>query len=73
MYSMAFDSPVPVSSDGMICSIALLFTMLCLVFFAILLFNWKMTKGMGMAMFVFYFIFVIVTLGMEYDYYACPL
>ena len=57
----------------MICNWSVLHTMLCLVFLAILLFSWKMTKAMGAAMFFFYFIFVIVTLGMEYDYYSCPL
>ena len=34
-----------VSSDGMICSIAMLFTMLCLVFTSILVAGWKMTKS----------------------------
>ena len=33
-----------VSSDGMVCSIAMLFTMLCLVFTSILVAGWKMTK-----------------------------
>jgi len=73
MYSLAFNKPVPVSSEGMICSIALLFIMLVLVFLAILMFGWKMTKGMGISMFVFYFVFVMVTLGMEYEYYDCPI
>jgi sodium/potassium/calcium exchanger 2 len=58
-----FRQSVPVSSDGMVCSIALLFTMLVLVFFSILAFGWKMTKGMGASMFVFYFIFVAISLG----------
>jgi hypothetical protein len=32
-------------NSGMVCSIILLFGMLVLVFFSILIFNWKMTKG----------------------------
>ncbi len=57
----------------MICSIAILFGMLLLVFFSILIFNWKMTKGMGFSMFILYFVFVAVSLGFEYDLYQCPL
>ena len=45
LYTLAFGEAVPVRSDGMVCSIALLFLMLVLVFFSILIFNWKMTKG----------------------------
>ena len=43
-----YDAEVPgvkVSATGMVCSIAILFGMLMLVFFSILIFNWKMTKG----------------------------
>ena len=50
MYSMVFQKPVPVSSAGMICSIALLFGMLVLVFMAILFAGWKMTKTLGIGM-----------------------
>ena len=45
LYTLCFGQPVPVTSAGMVCSITLLFCMLMLVFFSILLFNWKMTKG----------------------------
>ncbi len=48
LYTLIFQTPVPVSSVGMICSITILFCMLILVFLSILLFNWKMTRGMGM-------------------------
>ena len=73
LFTLVFNKPVPVSAEGMVCSIVLLFLMLVLVFLSILLFNWKMTKFMGFSMFVFYFLFVIVTLGFEYDLWACPL
>ena len=45
LYTLVFGKPVPVTSAGMVCSITLLFCMLMLVFFSILSFNWKMTKG----------------------------
>lgn len=73
LFTIVFQKPVSVSSAGMVCSIAILFGMLMLVFLSILIFNWKMTKGMGFSMFIFYFLFVIVSLGFEYDFYACPL
>ena len=38
-------APSQVSSEGMICSIAMLFSMLCLVFTSILVAGWKMTKS----------------------------
>lgn len=73
LYTLAFGVPVPVSSAGMICSIAILFCMLIMVFFSILIFNWKMTRGMGLSMFGLYFVFVFFTLGFEYDFYDCPI
>ena len=73
IYTMVFQKNVAVSSAGMVCSIAILFGMLILVFVSILIFNWKMTKGMGFSMFLFYFVFVLVSLGFEYDFYSCPL
>ena len=63
--TIVFQKPVKVSASGMVCSIAILFGMLMLVFFSILIFNWKMTKGMGFSMFLFYFAFVAVSLGFE--------
>eukprot|EP00095_Tigriopus_kingsejongensis_P005989 maker-scaffold48_size466083-snap-gene-3.25 protein:Tk05989 transcript:maker-scaffold48_size466083-snap-gene-3.25-mRNA-1 annotation:"sodium potassium calcium exchanger nckx30c isoform x2" len=71
LFNLVFGKPVSVSATGMVCSIAILFGMLILVFFSILLFNWKMTKAMGLTMFVFYFLFVAVSLGFEYDVYTC--
>ena len=73
LFTLVFQKPVPVSAEGMVCSIVLLFLMLVAVFMSILLFKWKMTKIMGFSMFVFYFIFVIITLGFEYDFWTCPI
>ena len=64
---------VAVSSSGVGCSISLLFLMLLCVFFCILIFNWKMTKGMGVLMLGLYVVFVIVSLGFSYEWYVCPL
>merc|ERR1711963_708434 len=73
LYSVIFGKPVPVTSVGMVCSITLLFCMLMLVFFSILSFNWKMTKGMGVSMFGFYFLFVTCSLSLTYEVFSCPI
>merc|ERR1711994_157364 len=73
LYTIVFQEHITVSAKGMVCSIAILFMMLILVFMSILIFNWKMTKGMGFSMFIFYFLFVLVSLGFENKYYECPL
>jgi sodium/potassium/calcium exchanger 2 len=73
LYTFFFGKPVPVSSEGMICSIAMLFSMLCLVFTSILVAGWKMTKTMGVSMFFFYFLFVIASLALTYGWVECPM
>ena len=73
MYTLVFGKPVPVTATGMVCSIALLFGMLIFVFLSILVFNWKMTKGMGFFMFLLYFVFVAISLGFDYKVYTCPI
>lgn len=72
LYTLFFREPVPVSSEGMICSITMLFFMLCMVFMSILIAGWKMTKLMGISMFLFYFIFVICSLALTYKWVECP-
>merc|ERR1719400_2172841 len=73
LYTLCFGQPVPVESTGMVCSIAILFGMLVLVFLSILIFNWKMTKLMGLSMFFFYFLFVIASLALTYGWVECPM
>merc|ERR1739848_602980 len=73
LYTIVFQEHITVSAKGMVCSIAILFMMLILAFMSILIFNWKMTKGIGFSRFIFYFLFVLVSLGFENKYYECPL
>lgn len=61
-----------VSSQGMVCSITILFMMLVFVIAFIACFRWKMNKGLGFAMFILYFVFVAVSLMFEYDVIMCP-
>jgi sodium/potassium/calcium exchanger 2 len=73
LYTCVFSQPISVSSEGLGCSIILLFSMLIAVFMCILVSGWKMSKILGMSMFVLYFIFVAVSLAFEYEYIHCPL
>jgi sodium/potassium/calcium exchanger 2 len=73
LYTMIKLEAVSVVSEGVGCSVSLLFLMLVFVFLAIVAFNWKMTKGMGVVMLILYVLFVIVTLGFSYRWYECPI
>ncbi|XP_063598788.1 sodium/potassium/calcium exchanger Nckx30C-like isoform X3 [Penaeus indicus] len=63
--------PIFVNSEGMACSILLLFTMLMFVIISIACSKWKMAKGLGFGMFFLYFVFVGVSLSFEYDVITC--
>jgi len=71
LYTIVFGEPIQVSSEGLGCSIILLFTMLILVFACILCSGWKMSKLLGVSMFFLYFLFVIASLAFEYKWVAC--
>jgi len=71
LYTVVFSTPIKVSSEGLGCSIILLFTMLILVFGCILCSGWKMSKLLGVSMFVLYFFFVAASLAFEYDWVPC--
>ena len=71
LYSVFYQTPIQVSSEGLGCSIILLFSMLLLVFFCILCSGWKMSKLLGLSMFFLYFCFVIASLSFEYGWIVC--
>lgn len=73
IYGLINGEPVVVSSDGMVCSITILFMMLLFVIISIACFRWKMNKGLGFLMFLLYFVFVAISLMFEYEWYKCPL
>ncbi|CAG9795913.1 unnamed protein product [Diatraea saccharalis] len=72
LYGLINGEPVQVNSQGMVCSIVLLFAMLLFVILSIACFRWKMNRGLGFTMFMLYFVFVAVSLGLEYGYLHCP-
>ncbi len=71
LWTLVNGTAIDVKSDGVGCSVSLLFMMLILVFLSILAFKWKMTKGMGVVMLLLYIVFVVVTLGFTYGWYDC--
>lgn len=73
IYGIIYGEPVEVSSEGMVCSITILFMMLLFVIISIACFRWKMNKGLGFLMFLLYFVFVAISLMFEYEWYKCPL
>ncbi|CAO1318007.1 unnamed protein product [Diamesa serratosioi] len=73
IYGIIYGQPVEVSSEGMVCSITILFMMLLFVIISIACFRWKMNKGLGFLMFLLYFVFVAISLMFEYEWYKCPL
>ncbi|XP_068246149.1 sodium/potassium/calcium exchanger Nckx30C-like isoform X2 [Palaemon carinicauda] len=66
-------NPIEVNSEGMACSIMMLFSMLMFVIISIACSKWKMNKGLGAAMFVLYFVFVISSLSFKYGFVTCPI
>lgn len=73
LYGIIYGEAVVVSSEGMVCSITILFLMLLFVIISIACFRWKMNKILGLIMFLLYFVFVAISLTFEYKWYECPL
>jgi len=65
------NGPVPVESNGMACSILLLFGMLVAVVVGIACSHWRMSKTLGMFMFLLYFVFVIISLLLQSERIPC--
>ncbi|XP_035709634.1 sodium/potassium/calcium exchanger Nckx30C isoform X2 [Folsomia candida] len=72
LYAIIENKPIKVSAKGMLCSVSILFGMLVFVVLSIMIFRWRMNKGLGLIMFVLYFIFLGVSLLFEYNVLVCP-
>ena len=73
LYSAAYEgTPIDVDSNGLSCSIVLLFAMLLVVVVVIAASKWKMTKVMGGAMLVLYAVFVVLSVLLELKIVSCP-
>ncbi|XP_016347249.1 sodium/potassium/calcium exchanger 2-like [Sinocyclocheilus anshuiensis] len=65
-------TPVTVSSNGLFCTIVLLFLMLLFVIISIAVCKWKMSKLLGFFMFLLYFVFLVVSVMLEDKIIICP-
>ncbi|MEQ2265815.1 hypothetical protein XENORESO_013024 [Xenotaenia resolanae] len=63
---------VTVSSNGLFCTIVLLFLMLLFVIISIAACRWKLSKKLGITMFVMYFVFLVFSVLLEYQVLTCP-
>ncbi|KHJ79987.1 Sodium/calcium exchanger protein [Oesophagostomum dentatum] len=64
---------VAVISNGLICSVGMLFMMLVFLVFAIALSRWRMDKLFGLVMIVSYIIFCVFSVFLETGQVVCPL
>ncbi|XP_060697976.1 sodium/potassium/calcium exchanger 2-like [Hemiscyllium ocellatum] len=65
-------TPIKVSSNGLFCSIVLLFIMLLFVILSIGACKWKMNKILGLTMFVLYVAFLVMAVLLEEKVLICP-
>ncbi|XP_071169921.1 sodium/potassium/calcium exchanger Nckx30C-like [Mytilus edulis] len=63
---------VDVNSNGLVCSIFLLFVMLITVIATIAVSKWKMSKPLGGSMLVLYVVFVVLSVLLEVSVIKCP-
>ncbi|KAL6741799.1 hypothetical protein Aduo_015017 [Ancylostoma duodenale] len=64
---------VAVISNGLICSVGMLFMMLVFLVFAIALSRWRMDKLFGLVMIISYLIFCVFSVFLETGQIVCPL
>ena len=72
MYGAIEGLPYSVSSDGLFCSIVLLFLMLLLLIITIAAFKWRMNKVLGIIMLLGYAVFLTISLLVVEDVFICP-
>ncbi|XP_048383652.1 sodium/potassium/calcium exchanger 2-like isoform X3 [Stegostoma tigrinum] len=65
-------TPIEVRSNGLFCSIVLLFIMLLFVILSIGACKWKMNKILGIIMFILYVAFLITSVMLEEKVIGCP-
>ncbi|KAL3081003.1 hypothetical protein niasHT_037471 [Heterodera trifolii] len=64
---------IPVQSNGLLCSIAILFLMLFVLVIAVTITRWRMNKVFGMIMFCAYLLFCLLSVLLEKSLLYCPL
>ncbi|XP_060062564.1 sodium/potassium/calcium exchanger 2-like [Ylistrum balloti] len=65
--------PINVDSNGLACSICLLFLMLMAVIVSIAVSKWRMSRLLGIIMLVLYVIFLVLSVLLEINIVPCPI
>uniref|UniRef100_A0AC35F3Y5 Sodium/calcium exchanger membrane region domain-containing protein n=1 Tax=Panagrolaimus sp. PS1159 TaxID=55785 RepID=A0AC35F3Y5_9BILA len=65
--------PISVSSNGLVCSVGMLFIMIIVLVAAIGCSNWQMNKIFGIVMMISYIAFCFVSVFLETGRFICPL
>uniref|UniRef100_A0A1I7XXG0 Sodium/potassium/calcium exchanger 2 n=1 Tax=Steinernema glaseri TaxID=37863 RepID=A0A1I7XXG0_9BILA len=65
--------PISVSSNGLVCSVGMLFIMLIVLVIAIAVSHWQMNKLFGVIMIFSYVGFCIISISLETGHFECPL
>ncbi|OWF47736.1 sodium/potassium/calcium exchanger 2-like isoform X2 [Mizuhopecten yessoensis] len=65
--------PIDVDSNGLACSICLLFLMLMAVIISIAVSKWRMSRTLGISMLVLYVIFLVLSVLLEINVVPCPI
>ena len=63
---------IEVSNDGAVCSIGLIFIILISFVLSLLVFKWKLRRGLGVILLLIYIMFVAVALAFQFGYVVCP-
>jgi sodium/potassium/calcium exchanger 2 len=64
---------ISVESNGLVCSLGMLFAMLLILYGSVALFGWKMSNNFGISMIFSYIIFCALSILLEVELLTCPL
>uniref|UniRef100_A0A914YFK5 Sodium/calcium exchanger membrane region domain-containing protein n=1 Tax=Panagrolaimus superbus TaxID=310955 RepID=A0A914YFK5_9BILA len=64
---------ISVTSNGLVCSVGMLFAMLLILVISIGLSKWKMSKRFGIVMMGAYVVFCVISVILEMNIISCPL
>ncbi|XP_069137010.1 sodium/potassium/calcium exchanger 2-like isoform X1 [Argopecten irradians] len=74
LYQAVFvGKPINVNSNGLACSICLLFIMLMAVIVSIAASKWRLSRTLGIIMLVLYVMFLVLSVLLEIDILPCPI
>jgi len=73
LFSLIFATPFIVDSDGIACSVTLLFAMLAIAFGFILCCKLRLNKGLGFLFILLHLLFILVSITFTYEIIQCPI